>query len=343
MTELGFGVNLNNRFPLLTPTYTLDDLFALGELAESAGFDSVWVGDSLFSKPRYEPLSLLSALSQRTSRVALGTACLVTATRNPLYVALEWATLDRISGGRTIVAACMSHPDKSVRREYAALGLGFDNRVDVFEEGLDVLRRLWREGSINFRGEHFVYDDISFFSGTETAPLTPLQSPPPMWIVSNPRALRDRSESAVTRIISRAARRIATYGDGWLTCCRAQHPDEFQEQYEEIRAAAEHAERDISDYTMAYQVTLNIAESRDAALDGANEYIRQYYPTSTIQSIDLDEWGPIGTVDKAVTWFETFADAGVNHFICRFAAMNQFEQVERFAEEVLPALAPSRT
>src|SRR2546427_11263209 len=101
MTE--FGVNLNNREPLITSDYTLADLLDLAELAEQRGFGSVWVGDSLFSKPRYEPISLLSAISQRTSRVRLGTACMVTATRNPPYLALEWALLDVISAGLTVV------------------------------------------------------------------------------------------------------------------------------------------------------------------------------------------------------------------------------------------------
>ena len=60
-----FGVNLNNREPLIAPDYGLSDLLALAERAEALGFDSVWVGDSLFSKPRWEPINLLSAFSQR--------------------------------------------------------------------------------------------------------------------------------------------------------------------------------------------------------------------------------------------------------------------------------------
>ena len=74
---LQFGVNLNNREPLIAPDYDLQALLDLSTVVEDSGFDSVWVGDSLFSKPRYEPLALLAAISQRTSRVRLGTACLV--------------------------------------------------------------------------------------------------------------------------------------------------------------------------------------------------------------------------------------------------------------------------
>ena len=107
---LEFGVNLNNREPLIAPDYDLPMLLDLAERVEELGFDSVWVGDSLFSKPRYEPIALLSAISQRTSRVRLGTACMVSSTRNPLYLALEWATLDQLSGGRTILGTGVGQP-----------------------------------------------------------------------------------------------------------------------------------------------------------------------------------------------------------------------------------------
>ena len=59
---LEFGVNLNNREPLIAPDYDLQALLDLSAVVEDSGFDSVWVGDSLFSKPRYEPLALLSAI-----------------------------------------------------------------------------------------------------------------------------------------------------------------------------------------------------------------------------------------------------------------------------------------
>ncbi len=139
-TGLGFGVNLNNREPLIAPGYGMPELLDLSQVVEELGFDSVWVGDSLFSKPRYESMTLLAALSQRTRRVKLGTACIVTSPRNPLYLALEWATLDVLSGGRTIFGPCAGNPEEGVRREFEALGLDFDKRFAIFEEGLDVVR-----------------------------------------------------------------------------------------------------------------------------------------------------------------------------------------------------------
>src|SRR5260370_1313601 len=162
-----FGGNVNIRETAIAAYYALADLLDLAELAEQRGFGSVWVGDSLFSKPRYEPISLLSAISQRTSRARLGTACLVTSTRNPLYLALEWATLDQLSGGRTVLGACMGNPEHGVRREFEALGLPFGKRAAVFEEGLAVLRSLWTTRKVTHHREYYDFADVSVWSGTE--------------------------------------------------------------------------------------------------------------------------------------------------------------------------------
>ncbi len=58
--------------------------------------------------------------------------------------------------------------------------------------------------------------------------------------------------------------------------------------------------------------------------------------------MDLSNWGPVGTPDQIAEWIRTFAEAGVDHFICRFGAIDQFGQVERFADEVLPEFTRER-
>ena len=330
-----FGVNLNNREPLIAPQYSLHDLLDLSGVVEERGFDSVWVGDSLFSKPRYEAINLLSAISQRTKKVKLGTACLVTSTRNPLYLALEWATLDQISNGRTILGACMGNPEKGVRREFEALGLDYTKRADLFEEGLQVIRELWSEGKTSFQGDHFNYDEVEFFSGTEMGPLMPTQSPPPIWVVSNIRLTGDLDSDVAKRRLERSCRRIVEMGDGWMTCCRAQHPEEVVEQLGYLRAAADNLEVDVAKHAISYQVTMNIGDSKEQAEEAFGSYISQYYPELS-QKMDLSNWGPVGTPDDIIAWLETFRDVGVTHFICRFGDLDQFGQVNRFANEILP-------
>ena len=330
-----FGVNLNNREPLIAPQYSLSDLLDLSGVVEEHGFDSVWVGDSLFSKPRYEAINLLSAVSQRTKKVKLGTACLVTSTRDPLYLALEWATLDQLSNGRSILGACMGNPEQGVRREFEALGLDYKKRAGIFEEGLRVIRQLWTEGRTSFQGEHFNYDEVEFFSGTEMGPLRPAQSPPPIWVVSNVRLTGDLDSGIARRRLERSCRRIAELGEGWMTCCRAEHPEEVSEQLGYLRRAAETAGLDITQHAISYQVTMNVGDSKDHARESFGSYISQYYPELS-QQVDLSNWGPVGTPDDIIEWLEVFRDAGVTHFIARFADLDQFGQVERFANEILP-------
>jgi alkanesulfonate monooxygenase SsuD/methylene tetrahydromethanopterin reductase-like flavin-dependent oxidoreductase (luciferase family) len=341
MTRLEFGVNLNNREPLIAPDYDLGMLLELSERVEEHGFDSVWVGDSLFSKPRWEPIALLAAVSQRTERVRLGTSCMVSSTRNPLYLALEWATLDRISGGRTILGTGAGNPEEGVRREFDALGLDYRKRGAVFEEGLAVLRALWTVGEVTFHGEHFDYDAVSFYSGTEMGPLMPLQTPPPIWVVSNPRLKGDAPPDVMRKRLDAACRRIVLYGDGWLTCCRAQHPEELVEQLGWIRDAAERYEADFGRLAIAYQVTMNIGDSESEARGAFDEYISKYYPELS-QAMDLSNWGPVGTPEQIAEWIRTFAEAGVGHFVCRFGAIDQVGQVDRFAREVLPLFSAER-
>jgi alkanesulfonate monooxygenase SsuD/methylene tetrahydromethanopterin reductase-like flavin-dependent oxidoreductase (luciferase family) len=333
---LQFGVNVNNREPLIAPDYDLQALLALSDAVEELGFDSVWVGDSLFSKPRYEAIALLAAISQRTHRVKLGTACLVSSMRNPLYLALEWSTLDALSGGRTIFGSCMGNPEQGVRREFEALGLPFSDRATIFEEGLEILGQLFRTGKTSFKGKYYSYDDVEFHSGTEMAPLRPLQTPPPIWIVSNPRLVGDKPTEKMRAIMERACDRIIRLGDGWMTCCRAEHPDELTEQIGYLKEAAARHGRDFDDYTVSYQVTMNIGESKERARVDFGDYISKYYPELS-RAMDLSNWGPVGTPDDIVAWLREFRDRGVTHFICRFGAIDQSSQVQRFAREVLPA------
>ena len=86
---------------------------------------------------------------------------------------------------------------------------------------------------------------------------------------------------------------------------------------------------------------MNIADSAAEAERAFDEYISKYYPELS-QAMDLSNWGPVGTPDDIADWIRTFADAGVNYFICRFGAVDQFGQVERFARDVLPLFSGER-
>jgi alkanesulfonate monooxygenase SsuD/methylene tetrahydromethanopterin reductase-like flavin-dependent oxidoreductase (luciferase family) len=172
-------------------------------------------------------------------------------------------------------------------------------------------------------------------------PLMPVQSPPPIWVVSNPRLRGDAEPDVIERRIRAACNRIVRYGDGWMTCCRAQHPEELVDQLAWIRKVADEQGADMDRLVISYQVTMNIGDSEDEARGAFNDYISKYYPELS-QAMDLSNWGPVGTPDQISEWIRTFAEAGVDHFICRFGAIDQFGQVERFADEVLPEFTRER-
>jgi alkanesulfonate monooxygenase SsuD/methylene tetrahydromethanopterin reductase-like flavin-dependent oxidoreductase (luciferase family) len=199
------------------------------------------------------------------------------------------------------------------------------------------VRQLWTGGSVTHHGAVYDYEDIAFYSGTEMGPLMPIQRPPPFWIVSNPRLVTDAHDEAMVRTMKRACRRILSHGEGWMTCCRAQHPEELVEQLDYLRDVAAEMGDDAERLVISYQVTLNIGDSEAEADTAFGQYITRYYPELS-QAMDLSNWGPVGTPERIIEWFRTFEAAGVDHFICRFGSLDQFGQVERFAREVLPAL-----
>jgi alkanesulfonate monooxygenase SsuD/methylene tetrahydromethanopterin reductase-like flavin-dependent oxidoreductase (luciferase family) len=93
---------------------TVAEMIEMAEWADgSAAWDSVWVGDSIFAKPRLDAIALLGALAARTQHVRLGPACFAsTPLRNALILAYQWASLDLMSGGRTIFVACQGQPSR---------------------------------------------------------------------------------------------------------------------------------------------------------------------------------------------------------------------------------------
>lgn len=105
--RMKLGFTLGNRSVLFGAT-TNREMLELAELADDSGrFQTVWVGDSLLGKPRLEAIVLLSGLATRTRHVRLGPACMSSFTlRDPVQLAYQWASLDQLADGRTVMVAC---------------------------------------------------------------------------------------------------------------------------------------------------------------------------------------------------------------------------------------------
>src|SRR5678810_470565 len=155
-----FGLTLSNR-ALVTRGTPPKDMIDMAVPAETSGpVDAIWVGDSILSKPRLECIPLLGAIAARTERVKLGVACMATiAQRNPVLLALQWASLDSLSNGRTWLAACMGYPASQhpmAAKELEVMGVQSKERPGRLEEMLQALRILWSDENASFHGKYSV-------------------------------------------------------------------------------------------------------------------------------------------------------------------------------------------
>src|SRR5262249_20966128 len=105
--RVSFGLTLPQRGALFGVLNT-QQLFDLARRADDNPlFDSVWVGDSVYAKPRPDSLTLLGGLATITSRVKLGVGCMASfPVRDPILMAYQWATLDLMSAGRMLLVVC---------------------------------------------------------------------------------------------------------------------------------------------------------------------------------------------------------------------------------------------
>ncbi|PYN44563.1 MAG: LLM class F420-dependent oxidoreductase [Candidatus Rokuibacteriota bacterium] len=308
-----FGVLIPTREAVMSGRPETAPLLTMAERAEAAGFDSVWIGDSLIARPRHEPLTLLAAVAGRTRRVRLGTGVLLPALRNPVVLAHIVGTLDRAAEGRVILGIGFAADNPSIRKEFAAAGVPFERRVGRFLETIEICQALWRRDHVSFSGKHFTLQDVTM----EPKPHRP--GGPPIWIGgSGPTALRE------------AARFDAWFPTGPSVEFFAQH-------FPGVQAAARAAGRPPDAVTGAAYLTLALDANRAAAEQRLNSFLETYYaaPARTILARQATYAGPI---EGCVEWLQRWIDAGARHLAIRFAGGDQLAQVDEAASKLLPRL-----
>ncbi len=308
-----FGVLLPTREAVMSGRPETAPLLSMAERAEAAGFDSVWIGDSLIARPRHEPLILLAAVAARTKRVRLGTAVLLPALRNPVVLAQIVATLDRIAEGRVILGVGIAADAPAIRKEFAAAGVPWERRVGRYLETLEICRALWRRDGVSFSGKHFTLDNVTM----EPKPHRP--GGPPIWIGgSGPTALRD-----------------AARFDAWFPT--GPSVDFFAEHFPRVQAAARAAGRAPDAVTGAAYVTLALDARPAAAEQRLHGFLESYYgaPARVIMARQATYAGP---AEGCVEWLQRWIDAGARHISLRFAGGDQVAQVDEAARRLLPRL-----
>jgi alkanesulfonate monooxygenase SsuD/methylene tetrahydromethanopterin reductase-like flavin-dependent oxidoreductase (luciferase family) len=307
------GVLIPTREAIMSGRPETAPLLAMAERAEAAGFDSVWIGDSLTARPRHEPLTLLAAVAARTRRVRLGTAVLLPALRNPVVLAHIVGTLDRVAEGRVILGMGIAADTPPIRREFAAAGVPWDRRVGRFLETLAICRALWTRDHVSFSGKHFTLEDVTMEPKPHRA------GGPPIWIGgSGPTALRE-----------------APNFDAWFPT--GPHVEFFAEHFPRIQAAARAAGRAPDAVIGAAYVTVALDPNPAAAEQRLNTFLETYYaaPASAIRARQA---AYAGSLEGCAEWLQRWIDAGCRHLMLRFAGGDQLGQVDEVASRLRPRL-----
>ena len=294
-----FGVTIPNNWGVEDPKQVLE----FGPLAESLGYDSVWVMDHLFNtgyirerledKPYYHPMSTLSYLAATTSKVTLGTSVLVLPYHNPVELAKYAATLDQISGGRVTLGVGVG----AMTEEFDALGISMRERGSLTNECIDIMKELWSSHLPKFQSKRWDFSDLYFSP-------KPAQSSIPIWVGgSSPGAIK----------------RTALRGDGW-------HPtgvsaESYALTKHEIMEAATAAGRDAS--AMTWSTRLEVEVHGRPSSERAS--------TRTRLSGDNSE--------MMVAGIKAYQDAGVDHMVLALnsgdvSALKRL--METIAAEVMP-------
>lgn len=165
----------------LRRAYSYQKTREIAQQAEEAGFDSLWLYDHMLYRGEDHPTigiwecwTFLSALADATQRVELGTLVCCNSFRNPALLAKMAITLDEVSQGRLILGlgAGWNKP------EFEAFGWPFDHRVSRFEEALQIIRPLLKEGRVDYEGKYYQVHDC------EIRPFGPRPDGPPIMIGS---------------------------------------------------------------------------------------------------------------------------------------------------------------
>ena len=144
--------------------------------ADRLGLHSAWIGEHHFSTLGVLscPDLALAFIAARTERIRLAPAVTVLPLHHPIRVAEQWATLDLLSGGRVDFAAGRGYD----RREYAPFGVSFEDNQAIFEEGMEIVRRLWSEDApLSHHGRHYRFDNVAITP-------RPVQRPIPAYVAS---------------------------------------------------------------------------------------------------------------------------------------------------------------
>jgi alkanesulfonate monooxygenase SsuD/methylene tetrahydromethanopterin reductase-like flavin-dependent oxidoreductase (luciferase family) len=176
--EFGYFTLSDNHYQNNTrsPNQFVEDITAEALYADQLGMHSAWIGEHHFNSLGVLscPDLVLAHIAARTEHIRLAPAVTVLPLHHPIRVAEQWATLDLLSKGRVDFAVGRGYD----KREYLPFDVSFEDNQSIFEEGLELVRKLWQaEGRMSYHGKHYRFDDVRITP-------KPVQRPIPTYVGS---------------------------------------------------------------------------------------------------------------------------------------------------------------
>jgi F420-dependent oxidoreductase-like protein len=311
----------------IEPAMQWQTMRGLAEAADAGPFESIWVYDHFHTRPiptdeaTHEAWSLMAAFAAVTNRVRLGQMCTCIGYRNPAYLAKVAATIDAVSGGRVE----MGIGGGWYEHEWRAYGYGFPRageRLQMLDEGVEIMHQLWTTGAATLNGNHYQVD------GAICRPLPLQQGGIPFWIAGG-------GEKVTLRIAARYAR--YTNFDGT--------PEVFRRKSEVLAEHCRDIGRDFSQIVRSSNYNVIIGETdadvRDK-LDWVRAHYARYLPADVIEStMRMFSEGPlVGTPEQMIERLIEAREMGMAYAITYFIDLAyDRSSIDLFAKEVIPALA----
>ena len=276
--------------------------------AEEVGYDSLWVQEQIIgSTPALEPVSLLCYAAALTSTVRLGAAVLILTTRNPVLLAKELGSLDRMSGVRLIAGVALGGRPA----QYPLLGGPQKQRVRHFTESLAVMKSLWTQDKTQHDG-HFWE-----LPGSTMEPKPEQKPHPPIWFGGrHPDGLR----------------RAARLADGWMGA-GSTTTAQFREHVGIIRDALAERGRDPSAFPISKRVYVALDDDEDRAERRLTEWFGQRYGSAELAS-RVSVWG---SAQRCVDGLAEVVDAGAQMLMLN-PVFDHMEHLKSLHDEVIPRL-----
>jgi F420-dependent oxidoreductase-like protein len=289
-----------------------------GQVADEAGFDSIWVYDHFHTVPNptqettFEAWTITAGLVRDTKRVRVGQMVTCNGYRNPALLAKMASTVDVMSHGRLICglgAGWYEH-------EWRAYGYGFPEipvRMGMFREACEIINRMWTEDAPTFQGKYYTID------GAINVPKGARKPHPEFWIGGG-------GEKVTLKLVAK-----------WADGCNVGggNPDTIRHKVEVLRGHCETLGRDPAEIVVSTSLEdihlLAPGEDPDKAADWTNgrQTLEQYQKRYKIL-----------TADELSTRIEQVVAAGANYVIVYLAGLAyNTDMIERFAKDVMPRFA----